>query len=82
MTSVGACEAKTQFAELLQRVEHGEKIVITRRGKAVAMLVPIAREEKSDIRKVIEQLKAYSKRQGRTLGSLAARELIEAGRRH
>jgi prevent-host-death family protein len=82
MTSVGAFEAKSRLAELLQRVEHGEKIVITRRGKAVAMLVPVEAEEKSDIRKVIDELKAYSKRQGRTLGSLAARELIEAGRRH
>jgi prevent-host-death family protein len=42
MTEVGAFEAKTHFAQLLQRVERGEEITITRRGKAVARLVPAA----------------------------------------
>jgi prevent-host-death family protein len=42
MTSVGAFEAKTHFSQLLERVERGEEIVITRRGKAVARLVPAA----------------------------------------
>jgi prevent-host-death family protein len=40
MASVGAFEAKTHFAQLLQRVERGEEIIITRPGKAVARLVP------------------------------------------
>jgi prevent-host-death family protein len=42
MATVGAFEAKTHFAQLLQRVERGEGITITRRGKAVARLVPTA----------------------------------------
>jgi prevent-host-death family protein len=42
MATVGAFEAKTHFAQLLQRVERGEEIVITRRGKEVARLVPTA----------------------------------------
>jgi len=42
MTTVGAFEAKTHFARLLRRVERGEEIVITRRGKEVARLVPAA----------------------------------------
>lgn len=42
MATVGAFEAKTHFAQLLQRVERGEEIIITRRGKAVARLVPAA----------------------------------------
>jgi len=42
MADVGAFEAKTHFAQLLQRVERGEEITITRRGKAVARLVPAA----------------------------------------
>ena len=33
MATVGAFEAKTHFAQLLQRVERGEEITITRRGK-------------------------------------------------
>jgi prevent-host-death family protein len=40
VASVGSFEAKTHFAQLLVRVERGEEITITRRGKAVARLVP------------------------------------------
>lgn len=36
--TVGAFEAKTKLSELLDRVEHGEEIIITRRGKPVARL--------------------------------------------
>jgi len=39
-STVGAFEAKTHFAQLLQRVERGEEVTITRRGKPVARLVP------------------------------------------
>jgi prevent-host-death family protein len=38
--SIGAYDAKTRLSELLDRVEKGEQIVITRHGKPVARLVP------------------------------------------
>jgi len=37
---VGAFDAKTRFGDLLDRVERGEVIVITRHGHPVARLVP------------------------------------------
>ncbi len=37
--TVGAFEAKTKLSELLDRVERGEEIEITRNGKPVARLV-------------------------------------------
>lgn len=40
MREVGAFEAKNKLSQLLDEVEHGEEIVITRRGKEVARLVP------------------------------------------
>lgn len=42
---VGAYEAKTRLPALLDRVEHGEEIVITRHGQPIARLVPEAREQ-------------------------------------
>jgi prevent-host-death family protein len=42
MGSVGCYEAKTNFSELVARVEEGESILITKHGKAVARLVPVA----------------------------------------
>jgi prevent-host-death family protein len=40
MHEIGAFEAKNTLGSLLDRVERGEEIVITRHGKAVARLVP------------------------------------------
>jgi prevent-host-death family protein len=40
MAEVNVHEAKTQLSRLLQRVEKGEEIVITRAGQSVARLVP------------------------------------------
>ena len=38
MVSVGVAQAKAHLSELLDRVEAGQEVVITRRGKAVAKL--------------------------------------------
>lgn len=40
MDEIGAFEAKNRLSELLDRVERGEQVTITRRGKPVAKLVP------------------------------------------
>ena len=40
MREIGAFEAKNTLGSLLDRVEDGEEIVITRHGKPVARLVP------------------------------------------
>ncbi len=40
MHEFGAFEAKNKFGHLLDLVEHGEEVTITRHGKEVARLVP------------------------------------------
>jgi prevent-host-death family protein len=40
MEKIGTFEAKNRLSSLLDRVERGEEIMITKRGKAVAKLVP------------------------------------------
>ena len=40
MREIGAFEAKTHLSALLEAVEAGEEVLITRRGKPVARLVP------------------------------------------
>lgn len=43
MTSINAADAKESFSELLNRVtQHNERIIITRRGKEVAAIIPYA----------------------------------------
>jgi len=43
MTEVNVHEAKTHLSRLLQEVEGGATIVITKGGRPVARLVPLAR---------------------------------------
>ena len=41
MKTIGSFEAKTHLSRLLDEVERGERITITKHGEPVAMLVPI-----------------------------------------
>jgi prevent-host-death family protein len=41
MTSVGVRELRQRASELLRRVEQGESIEITDRGRPVAVLIPV-----------------------------------------
>lgn len=44
MEQIGAYEAKTHLPRLLDRVARGESLTITRHGRPVARLVPVAGE--------------------------------------
>lgn len=44
MPTVNIHEAKTHFSELVAAVERGEEVIIARRGKPVARIVPCIRE--------------------------------------
>jgi len=46
MATVKLTEAKARLGELLDKVEGGEEIVITRHGKAVARLSPVIAPKK------------------------------------
>jgi prevent-host-death family protein len=57
-SEVGAFEAKNTLGTLLDRVERGEEIVITRHGKPVARLVPNeGRVDESRARAAFERLR-------------------------
>jgi prevent-host-death family protein len=45
MESTNIHEAKTHFSRLVQRAAAGERIVIARAGKPMAMLVPYKKEK-------------------------------------
>jgi prevent-host-death family protein len=79
MATIGAFEAKTHFASLLERAARGEEIVITRHGTPVAKLVPLSADNRERRREAIRRLKEFSK--GQTLGDLTIRELRDEGRR-
>jgi prevent-host-death family protein len=77
---VGAFEAKTRLGQLLDWVEAGEEIVITRRGRVVARLVPPSLPFDQDRgRRAAQKIRELRNRV--TLGGLRIKDLINEGRR-
>jgi prevent-host-death family protein len=59
MREVGAAEAENQFGQLLDWVEHGEEVTITRHGKEVARLVPARPHvDRDEARAAIQRIRA------------------------
>jgi prevent-host-death family protein len=62
MREVPASEAKAHLARLLDEVEQGETVVITRHGRPIARIVREAPRRQRDIDRAIEDLKRLGKR--------------------
>ncbi len=79
MRQVGAFEAKNTLGALLDAVERGEEITITRRGKPVARLVRSAvLLDRSAAKAAAARIR--KRRKGITLGGLRIKDLINEGR--
>lgn len=77
MTTIGAYEAKTNLSRLLDEVEAGQTVTISRHGREVARLVPVLRRR--DPQDVIAAL--MQARVGVRRGTDDVRSMIEEGRR-
>ena len=78
---IGAFEAKTHFSQIIEKAEHGEDFVITRRGKPVAKIIPFKQEPEMTFKEAVEQLKELRKHYRGKPGSFNIREAIEEGRK-
>jgi prevent-host-death family protein len=77
-TEVGIFEAKTRLSELVDQVAtNGEEVVITKRGRPVARLLPTASEE-SAVETALALLLAA--REASVSGTASLRDLIDDGR--
>lgn len=79
MTTIGAYEAKTHFAELLRKVEGGETVTVTRHGVPIVRMIPVGKTS-DDAKAAIEALHRFRREHRPTLGGITIRELIEEGR--
>jgi prevent-host-death family protein len=62
-SEVGAFEAKNTFGSLLDRVERGEEIVITRHGKPIARLVPNElRIDREQVQAALDRIRERARR--------------------
>ena len=80
MERVGAASARAALSRLLRRVEAGERFVITKRGRAVAELRPVAARDAEAIQDAIERLEEFQRTHD--LGGISIRALFEEGRRY
>ncbi len=83
MTTVGSYEAKTHLPALLERVEKGERFIITRRGKPIATLQQHVEGQSFNIQETFRKMNELQKgnrlrrKKGQTL-----RELAHEGHRY
>ena len=82
MTTIGFYEARTRLSELLNDVASGKQILITRRGKPVAIISPPPKQKSAEVNEVVDEMLRFRDREGPTLGGeITIRQLIEQGRR-
>jgi len=74
MRTIQASQAKTHLPELLDAVERGETLVITRHGRAIARIVPELDRRQAEIDRAIAGIRAA--RKGRK--QVGVREILTA----
>lgn len=62
MRTVQASEAKTHLLQLLDEVERGATLIITRHGRAIARLVPEEGERQAQIDRAIRSIQERRRR--------------------
>jgi prevent-host-death family protein len=78
---IGAFEAKTYFSKIISETEQGNDFIVTRRGKAVARIIPFEKESEMTFKEAFEQLAEMRKLYRGEPGSFNIRAAIEEGRK-
>ena len=61
MREIGSYDAKTHLPEILRDVERGETYVVTRRGRAIARIIPAGSEAPEKVQSVIDNIRERRK---------------------
>jgi prevent-host-death family protein len=75
---VQASEAKTHLPQLLDEVERGETIIITRRGRRIARIVPEAERRQQEIDEAVDNIIALGKEVRKRNGQITIEEIISS----
>jgi prevent-host-death family protein len=78
MRKIGTYQLKTHLAEVLDAVEHGQTVIVTRHGKAIARILPDTTEQRDRVDKAVEALRNFPRT--RLPKGVTIRDLIEEGR--
>ncbi len=76
LREVQASEAKTHLPQLLNEVERGATIVITRHGRRIARLVPEGQRRQQEIDEAIDNVKKLGKEIREETGGATVEEIL------
>ena len=74
MQSIQASEAKTHFLRILDDVERGESVIVTRHGKPIARLTPEREIDPEKVKRAAESMRALRQR----IGKLSLEEILSS----
>ena len=74
MQTIQASVAKTKFLSILDDVERGESVIVTRHGKPIARIVPEAQIDRERVERAIESMRALRQR----IGKVSLEEILSA----
>ncbi len=81
MEKIGIFDARARLSELVGRVEAGEEVVLTRRGKPVVRLVRAEQEERVKARAAaVKRIRALRENLNLKISDAEVRKAIVAGR--
>jgi len=74
MRQIQASEAKTKFLQLLDDVERGDTLIITRHGRPIARLSPEIERRQAEIEAAMDGIRSLRPK----LGRITVKELLSA----
>jgi prevent-host-death family protein len=81
MKVIGAFQAKTHLSDLLEKVGRGESFLITKRGKPIASLSPLASAKHEGPQEVIARFRKKFDKSLKKFSTAEIKELKSLGRR-
>jgi prevent-host-death family protein len=79
MRKIGAYELKTHLSEVLDAVEHGQTVLVTRHGRPIARISPDAADQRQQASEAVQSLLKFPRTP--LPKGVSVRSLIEEGRR-
>ena len=74
MQTIQATEAKTHFLRILDEVEKGKSVIITRHGKPIARISPPAEYDRIRVEQAMSDMRALREK----IGKLSLEEILSA----
>ena len=80
MERIGIYDARAKLSQLVERVQAGEEVMLTRHGEPVARLVPVKTRREGSGAAAVKAVRALSKRLNLRIGQAELRRAIAKGR--